>query len=79
LAFVEVEDDGPGIPSSEWPRVTQRFQTSKAGEGSAGLGFAIASEVAAAHGGALQFRERAQDAHDFTVILALPRIHMEGK
>lgn len=78
LAFVEVEDDGPGIPSGEWPHVTQRFQTSKAGEGSAGLGFAIASEVAAAHGGALQFRERGEDARGFTVILALPRIHMEG-
>jgi len=79
LALVEVEDDGPGIPSGEWPHVTQRFQTSKAGEGSAGLGFAIASEVAAAHGGALQFREKGQDAGGFTVILALPRIQMEGK
>ncbi|MDK4705943.1 sensor histidine kinase [Rhizobium sp. CNPSo 4062] len=79
LANVEVEDDGPGIPSEEWPHVTQRFQTSKAGEGSAGLGFAIASEVAAAHGGALQFRAKDEDAHGFTVILALPRIHREGK
>ncbi len=79
FALVEVQDDGPGIPASEWPRVTQRFQTSKAGEGSAGLGFAIASEVAAAHDGALQFREKGEDARGFTVILALPRIHMEGK
>ncbi|MER9242653.1 HAMP domain-containing sensor histidine kinase [Mesorhizobium sp. M0633] len=75
-AHLEVEDDGPGIPPGEWERVTQRFETSKSHDGSAGLGFAIASEVAAAHGGALTFRETSKDGgkgtQGFTVTLTLP-------
>ena len=69
-AFVEVEDDGPGIPPDEWEKATQRFATTKSHEGSSGLGFAIALEVANAHGGTLSFRAR--DERGFTVILALP-------
>ncbi|KXF75481.1 histidine kinase [Paramesorhizobium deserti] len=69
-ARVEVEDDGPGIPPKEWEKVTQRFVTSKAHEGSGGLGFAIASEVATAHGGNLGFREKGECG--FTVYLEIP-------
>ncbi|MHB0952439.1 MAG: sensor histidine kinase [Allorhizobium sp.] len=77
FGLVEVEDDGPGIPPDDWSHVTQRFVTSKSGEGSAGLGFAIASEVAAALGGALTFREKTED-HAFAVVLKLP-LHREDK
>ena len=69
-AFVEVEDDGPGIPPEGWEKATQRFATSKSHEGSSGLGFAIAQEVASAHGGTLSFRAR--DERGFTVVLTLP-------
>ncbi len=69
-AFVEVEDDGPGIPPESWEKATQRFATSKSHEGSSGLGFAIAQEVASAHGGTLSFRAR--DERGFTVVLTLP-------
>jgi two-component system sensor histidine kinase TctE len=69
-AFVDVEDDGPGIPPEGWKKATQRFATSKSHEGSSGLGFAIALEVANAHGGTLNFQAR--DERGFTVILALP-------
>ncbi|GAB1583546.1 sensor histidine kinase [Phyllobacterium phragmitis] len=69
-ARVEVEDDGVGIPPGEWERVTQRFVTSRAHEGSGGLGFAIASEVATAHGGRLGFREKGE--RGFTVYLEIP-------
>jgi two-component system sensor histidine kinase TctE len=69
-AFVEVEDDGPGIPPESWEKATQRFVTSKSHEGSSGLGFAIAQEVVNAHGGTLSFRAR--DEKGFTVILTLP-------
>ncbi|WP_320410510.1 sensor histidine kinase [Ensifer sp. LC499] len=68
--LVEVADDGPGIPAGEWSRVTARFVSSKTGEGSMGLGFAIAAEVAVAHGGTIRFREKGE--HDFAVILDLP-------
>ncbi|QND51952.1 sensor histidine kinase [Phyllobacterium sp. 628] len=69
-AYVEVEDDGPGIPPEGWEKATQRFATSKSHEGSSGLGFAIAQEVVNAHGGTLGFRAR--NERGFTVILTLP-------
>ncbi len=74
-ALVEVADDGPGIPPGEWPQVTARFVSSKTGEGSMGLGFAIAAEVAAAHRGTVRFIEKGE--HDFTVVLEIP-LYREG-
>jgi two-component system, OmpR family, sensor histidine kinase TctE len=69
-ALVEIEDDGPGIPPEGWEKAMQRFSTSKSHEGSSGLGFAIAQEVAKAHGGSLSFRPR--DERGFAVVLTLP-------
>jgi two-component system sensor histidine kinase TctE len=50
-AFLEVEDDGPGIPESERARVRERFyrRPGSAGTG-AGLGLAIVEEIARVHG-----------------------------
>lgn len=49
-AFLEVEDDGPGIAPAERVRVLERFYRlpGTAGEGN-GLGLAIASEIARVH------------------------------
>ncbi len=49
-AWIEVEDDGPGITAEECPRVLERFYRLKGtqAEGS-GLGLAIASEIARVH------------------------------
>jgi two-component system, OmpR family, sensor histidine kinase TctE len=49
-AFVEVEDDGPGVPPAERPRILQRFYRVQGtqGEGT-GLGLAIAEEIARVH------------------------------
>jgi len=71
FVLVEVEDDGPGIPAQDWQQVTRRFVSSKTGEGSSGLGFAIASEVATTLKGALGFRESTPES-GFTVFLELP-------
>lgn len=76
-AFIEVEDDGPGIPPEGWEKAMQRFVTSKSHEGGSGLGFAIAQEVAKAHGGSLSFRAR--DERGFTVVLTLPLYSGEPK
>ena len=67
---IEVEDDGPGIPTAEWPRVTQRFTHGSRGPGGTGLGFAIAAEVIQAHRGSLTFR---CDERGFAVIVCIPR------
>jgi len=57
LAWIAVEDDGPGIPDDERDRVLQRFYRlqGSAGEGN-GLGLAIADEIARAHHTQLQLR-----------------------
>ena len=49
-AWIEVEDDGPGIPAEEQARVLQRFYRVPGTEGEGnGLGLAIADEIARAH------------------------------
>jgi two-component system sensor histidine kinase TctE len=58
--FIEVEDDGPGIPAAERLRVLERFyrMPGTAGTGS-GLGLAIVREIVAAHGAELNISEGA--------------------
>jgi two-component system sensor histidine kinase TctE len=53
--FLEVEDDGPGVPVEEAPRILERFYRVRGtpGEGS-GLGLAIAREIADVHQGRLE-------------------------
>lgn len=53
--FLEVEDDGPGVPLAERKRVLERFYrvAGTGGEGS-GLGLAIAAEIARVHGATLE-------------------------
>jgi signal transduction histidine kinase len=54
---VHVDDDGPGIPPEHRANVVRRFVRLDEGrgrdEGGAGLGLAVASDVATAHGGGL--------------------------
>jgi signal transduction histidine kinase len=58
---VEIADDGPGIPAAERERVFGRFvrldASRERGSGSAGLGLAIAREIAAAHGATIVLTE----------------------
>jgi two-component system sensor histidine kinase TctE len=54
-AFVEVEDDGPGIPSAERARVLERFYRVPGTPGTgSGLGLSIVREIAAAHGATME-------------------------
>jgi signal transduction histidine kinase len=48
--FLEVEDQGPGIPVAARERSMERFQGER-GEGRMGLGLAIVRWIAEAHGG----------------------------
>lgn len=55
---VEVEDDGPGIPTSYLPRIFEPFFTTKsAGEGS-GLGLSICRQIVEEHGGGIRVDSR---------------------
>jgi two-component system sensor histidine kinase TctE len=57
-AFLEVEDDGPGIPAAERDRVLERFyrMPGTTGTGS-GLGLAIVREISMAHGARVEMGE----------------------
>jgi two-component system sensor histidine kinase TctE len=53
--FLEVEDNGPGIPENERAKVRERFYRMPGTQGSGtGLGLAIVNEIAALHGAKLE-------------------------
>lgn len=69
-AILEVEDEGPGIPDEQKPRIFERFfraDPSRKGSQGTGLGLAIALEIVAAHQGTLEVR----DARDGGSVFAL--------
>lgn len=71
-AFLQVEDDGPGVPLGETERILERFYRlpGSAGEGS-GLGLAIAHEIAQGHHATLRLTPGA-NARGLQVTLVFP-------
>ena len=71
---VHVDDDGPGIPRDHREAAVRRFVRLDEGrgrdEGGAGLGLAVSSDVAAAHGGVLVLGESPTGGLRATVRLA---------
>lgn len=67
LVRVEVVDDGPGIPPEDRERIFERFarvdEARGREHGGAGLGLAIARDIAARHGGTLSVTESTGGAH----------------
>jgi signal transduction histidine kinase len=59
LIRITVDDDGPGIPSADRARVTERFvrleNHRSRSQGGSGLGLSIVVEIVRAHGGELAF------------------------
>ena len=67
MVTIEVCDDGPGVPEKARAHLFEAFQGSvKAG--GIGLGLAIASELARAHGGYVELKDRPKGAHFWVVI-----------
>ena len=66
-AFLEVADDGPGIPVADRERIFERFSrldnSRSRHEGGTGLGLAIAKEIVLAHGGEIGLSEGKNGAH----------------
>jgi signal transduction histidine kinase len=58
---VEVADDGDGVPEADRERIFERFvrldDARSRDDGGAGLGLAIARDVAVRHGGTLTVRD----------------------
>ena len=56
--FIDVEDDGPGIPEDQHERMMRpftRLENARTGAGGTGLGLAIVVRIAQLHGGRLEF------------------------
>ncbi len=80
LVTIAIRDTGPGIPTEHRAQLFERFfrvgsDRSRAdGQGGAGLGLAIAHEIARAHGGSLGVDGAVGEGTTFTVRLPLSRM-----
>ncbi|HUR16017.1 MAG TPA: sensor histidine kinase, partial [Candidatus Limnocylindrales bacterium] len=75
VAALSVSDHGPGIDAEHAAQIFDRFYRVDSGRsrerGGAGLGLAIASSVASAHGGTIEYSDTPGGGATFT--LTLPR------
>lgn len=69
---LDVRDEGIGIDSSHFPRLTERFyrvdDSRSSATGGTGLGLAIVKHVAAAHGAQLKIQSRLGEGSTFSLI-----------
>jgi signal transduction histidine kinase len=68
--FIEIADDGPGVPETIAGRVFEPLVSAR--EGGSGLGLALARRIAVAHGGTLELAASGGDGATFRV--ELPRL-----
>jgi signal transduction histidine kinase len=72
-AVLTVEDNGPGIPSSERDRVFDRFYRIGGSESDgAGLGLAIVAQITARHGASVQLGTAGED-RGLRIAVTLPQ------
>jgi two-component system OmpR family sensor kinase len=67
-----VADTGPGVPEDEHARIFERFACGAGGRrhpDSRGLGLAIVSAIARAHGGQVELDSRPGDGATFALVL----------
>jgi two-component system sensor histidine kinase TctE len=81
-AYLEVQDNGPGIAADERPRVLERFYRGQAareaGSVGSGLGLAIAAAACTRHGGRIELADAGDGdgSHGLRVRLLLPRAEL---
>jgi len=71
--WLEVADEGQGIPADDLPHVTDPFYTTKRACGGTGLGLSISSRIMQEHGGELTIHSR--QGEGTTVTLTFPARH----
>jgi signal transduction histidine kinase len=74
-----VEDNGPGIPPEDLPRVFDPFFTSKESDRAMGMGFWICREVVADHGGEILVESDGRSGTRVTLRLPVARQAEEGR
>jgi two-component system, NtrC family, sensor histidine kinase HupT/HoxJ len=70
--WLEVRDNGPGIPDAALDRVFDPFFTTRGPDEGTGLGLAIAFDIAREHGGALEAASPPGQGARFALRLPLP-------
>lgn len=77
-ATLDVDDNGPGVPPGDRDRIFQRFtrldEARGRTDGGAGLGLAIAREVARVHGGEVRCDDSPRGGARFTVTLPVASV-----
>ena len=72
--FISIEDDGPGIPKSEYENVIKPFykidKSRSESKSSVGLGLAISSDIIKSHGGDINFSK--SNLGGLKVMISLP-------
>jgi signal transduction histidine kinase len=75
-AWIEVADDGPGVPRKDFERVFARFvrldDSRDRGSGGSGLGLAIVQEIVTGHGGQVRVDTGPDGGAVFRISLPLP-------
>jgi len=66
--FVEIEDNGSGIPDDVLPRIFEPYFTTKRNKGT-GLGLSISYKIIQSHKGRIDVRSREGEGTKFTVYL----------
>ncbi len=77
-AAVQVEDNGPGIPAADLPRVFERFyqvNQKERRQGGVGIGLALAKDLAEMHGGRLTVASDLGRGSTFTLWLPKGKDH----
>ncbi|MGD2103432.1 MAG: ATP-binding protein, partial [Acidimicrobiia bacterium] len=77
-AYVEVSDNGPGLPKTEWEKIFEphyRYHLDPNQPGSAGLGLTVSRGLAEKMGGSLTYRHDGQESR---VRLLLPTYRALG-
>jgi signal transduction histidine kinase len=65
--FVEIEDNGPGIPDAMKDKVLQPFFTTKKGTQGTGLGLSITNDIIKAHRGTLSIESHNDSGSNFII------------
>ncbi|NVJ85128.1 MAG: nuclear transport factor 2 family protein [Algoriphagus sp.] len=69
--FIEVEDNGPGIPDEIKDKILQPFFTTKKGTEGTGLGLSITNDIIKAHGGKISIHDKEQEGAVFVITLPI--------
>ena len=69
LGVIDIADDGPGIPREHWENLFLAFRSKQ--RGGAGLGLAIARDLAVVQGGALKLTRSTEDGSEFRLQLPM--------